>query len=933
MRIPLSWIDQYSPLPSLSIAEISRRFTLGSCEVERVLACIDPTLPELWSQVQLVEVLRIDRHPKAEKLSLPTIATSNGELQLVCGADNLYSGLKTLWAPAGTELRSGYNGEPFTLKDKEVMGVLSRGMLCSERELSISDNHEGIIDLSQLVGEHSLPLGLCFAEIVARLLKPGESLTFNGNETGAIEFILDVDNKSLTHRPDMWGLYGIAREFGAVFPVYTDFASTAKALDSIRPGKLIPYGPSPFRAPYDDEWLAARRNLQNTSRASPNTSPVSLEIEAESSCLSYCALAVDGIRVGQSPQWLQRRLHLLGVNVINSVVDVSNYVMLELGIPNHIFDRDQLRGDKICVYRLREAQNFQTLDEQQRNLLPGDTVVADAARPQVIAGIMGGQHSSVDENTERLLLEVAVWNSSDVHKTSMRLGLRSESSLRYEKSLDPYSIERSLWRLVELLQEVHPEAQVCGQLQSYYKAPDDRDGGGDGGMSLHLETSTARIARTLGYPLDKESAKESDEESNKGQQLVCQIFENLGFRSRIDARGATIQVEVPSFRTSKDISLEEDLIEEVGRIIGFDNIIPTSPLTTIRPSSLSANQHLEREIRNFLALNGGAQEVLSYPLIGVKLLEQAHWSDRNEALCLAKPLNPDQDRMRPSLIPSHLELISRNAHRQRLRQFCIFELGRSYHSAATLPLAPEEQRQLLVCSYSEDRQDNPILELRNLCQRLLRHLGLGSRKPGQDWRNSWETWPDFLPSDWDAVHPYERLMWQTTTPGEHCLALNRAHLFSVHPALLHELKLKGKLAMACLPFGPVLPPKDLRHGQTGPLPRKRDVQFRALQRFPGVEFDCTVLVPPQTLASQAIEALEQGAVKYPRMTELLQKVLVRAIFPAPGKELPAARWLTLQCIFADRHGTLQSEEVKQLEDQTVDILQQAGFPLKMENAD
>ncbi|WGK70184.1 phenylalanine--tRNA ligase subunit beta [Candidatus Haliotispira prima] len=967
MRIPLSWVDQFSPLPKLSVEEIGRRFTLGSCEVESILACIDPETAELWGQVQLAEILRIEKHPKAEKLSIVTIAVTDGQnsgIRLVCGADNLYLGMKTLWAPEGTEMRSGYSGQNFVLQNKEVMGVLSHGMLCSERELGLSDNHEGIIDLSRFWADNGAEkdrtqedqrqenqqefgqktsLGMRFAEMLTHCLRPGQALRLNGREVSGIQFIFDVDNKSLTHRPDMWGVYGIAREFGTVFPHYDSPTDSPN-----QPGKLIPYGPSPFRCAYDEKWQSTQKMRAGTD----SESPITLQIETDSNCQSYCALALDNIQIKESPEWLQQRLRLAGVNVINSIVDVSNYVMLELGMPNHIFDRDKLRGDKIRVYRLKENRSFQTLDEQQRQLQTGDTVVADQEGPQVIAGIMGGKNSSVSEDTRRILLECAVWGSHDIHKTSVRLGLRTDSSLRYEKSLDPYSIECSLWRLCQLICEIHPEARLCGGLQSHYKTTADNVNGDKTPQCREIETSAAQITRVLGYPLDSEA----------GERLICRILANLGFATEtfvdrdmnrdMDRKLRKIRVRVPSYRSGKDISLEEDLIEEVGRIMGFDNIIPQAPLTEIRPTSLNRSRQLAREIRNFLVLNGCAQEILSYPLVGAKLLEQTHWYSQEggqigEELCLANPLNPEQDRMRPGLIPSHLELVARNAHNNRLRRFCIFELGRSYQSPASVQaLQPQEQQHLLISSYSE--KGNPLLELRNLCERLLGFLGLYTENaatdnsPDSGWQNNWTDWPSFLPTGWDGVHPHERSVWRSQMQSEMSAQtkqgsvrypmLTHAWLFSVHPALLHEFKLKGKLALACIPLGPVTLPGDER-----PAPKKSPVQFLPLQRFPTVEFDCTVVLPPRVLAAEALEALHNYVrrsadnAEYGRMADLLQKVLVRSVYPTSKQD--GSRWLTLQCIFADRNATLQSEEIKQLEDQTVQILNQAGFPLKMEHAD
>ncbi|MFP4444454.1 MAG: phenylalanine--tRNA ligase subunit beta, partial [Spirochaetia bacterium] len=375
MYISTEWIQDYVDIKNIEPDALAERFTLATCEVEGY-----ETAGELFEKVRVAKVTAVEPHPNADKLKVVTFSLGGGESgKVVCGAPNVAAGQKVPFAPVGVTLPVG-----FTLERKEIRGVVSEGMLCAEDELGLSDDHEGLMELRP-----ETPEGITMAEYL------GTTRTI----------ILDIDNKSITHRPDLWGQYGMAREFAAVF------------------------GKPPadrFNRKWEEQLLA---------RFNKEKSPVSVEVREDSCGRAYFGYTVSGIKVGESPAWMKRRLTDCGLRPINSIVDISNYVMLELGMPNHIFDRKKIEGDAVIIRSLKEEIEFTTLDGETRKLIPGDTVVADKEKPLVIAGIMGGLYSGVTALTDEIFVEAANWDPALIRRTSTRIGLRTDSSLRFEKTL------------------------------------------------------------------------------------------------------------------------------------------------------------------------------------------------------------------------------------------------------------------------------------------------------------------------------------------------------------------------------------------------------------------------------------------------------------------------------------------------------------------
>lgn len=803
MLISLNWIKDFVDIPDMSPKELGSKFTLATAEVEDVIvkgASLKPIL--------CVEVKAKRPHPDSDKLNLVTFDYGNGQLkEVVCGAPNVEVGIKVPYAPIGTTLPNG-----MTLEPKKIRGVLSDGMLCSASELGLGEGKSGLM----ILGEDAIP-GTPLVEYLKL-----ES-----------DVILDVDNKSLTHRPDLWGYFGLAREFAAAHK-------------------------KPLKNPFTPEW-------QNKIETSFNKmmNPVKVEVAEDSSCLAYYGLSLDIPKMGETPQHIKNRLEAAGLRSINLIVDISNYVMIELGIPNHIFDRSKIKGGKVSIRRAGENLTFKTLDEQDRELIPSDTVIFDAERPLVLAGLMGGLDSGVTPETTQLFIEVANWEAPEVRKTSVRLGLRTDSSQRYEKTLDSNQCYRTLLRLVDMISQHCPGTAVLGMPEKFIR--EDKLA-----KPLTLSISHSQITKNLGMEVSKETIKD--------------IFERLDFK--VEEKNGTFDVTVPSYRTTKDISVKADLVEEIGRMIGYDNITPVSPMLPVKPIRLSTAKQFHRKIQDFLVMHGKALEIMTYPLVGKDLLQKAMWPKTNDHLVLVNALSVDHDRMRPSIIPSAIETASQNA--KHYDEFAFFELGRSYLEF------DKERSQLVIGMYSKER--SRFVELENVVEKLLSLLNINYvfAPMNQKFVNA------VLPYEWNGIHPHEYLNIQVM--GKYTGVIN-----TVHPLVLKNFKMKGFLTLAVI---------DITDVESKEM--KDKTKYHPIAKFPSSSFDVTVVMKKDLPAASVITALNSLKQKEIKSKSILD------VFIMNDEE----KAVSIRTVFEDPEKTLAAETIKDLEQKIVQTLEKAGFPLR-----
>jgi phenylalanyl-tRNA synthetase beta chain len=803
MLISLNWIKDFVDIPDMSPKELGSLFTLATAEVEDVIVKGEALKPILC-----VEIKSLKPHPDSDKLNLVTFDFGKGELkEVVCGAPNVRVGLKVPYAPIGTTLPNG-----MTLEPKKIRGILSDGMLCSETELGLGEGKSGLMELRSDV-------------------TPGTPITTYLNlET---DIILDVDNKSLTHRPDLWGFLGLAREFAAAHK-------------------------KPLKNRFTSDW---EKKIE--AHFSKETSPVKVDVSHDSSCLAYYGLSLDIPKMGETPSFIKNRLESVGLRSINLIVDISNYVMIELGIPNHIFDRTKIHGGKVIIKRAAENLKFKTLDEHERGIAPHDTMIFDTDRPLVLAGLMGGLESGVTLDSTKLFLEVANWDAPEVRKTSVRLGLRTDSSQRYEKTLDSHQCYRTLLRLVELISEVCPGTTVIGGPERFMR---------ENSLShpISLTIAHSQIVKSLGMEISKET--------------ITDIFQRLDFR--VEEMNDIFQVTVPSYRTTKDISVKADLIEEIGRMIGYDNINPVSPMLPVKPIRLSAAKQFHRKIQDFLVMQGRSLQVMTYPLVGKELLQKAIWPKQNDHLVLVNALSVEQDRMRPSMLPSAIEMASQN--QKHYDAFSFFEVGRSYLEFE------KERSQILIGMYSKD--STRFVELESIVEKLLNFLNISFSFSPKN-----EKFPNpTLPFEWAGIHPHEFLNIQIM--GKFAGAIN-----TVHPLVLKNFKMKGNLSLAVI---------DVTEIEAKEM--KDKTKYRPISKFPSSFSDFTVVMNKDLPAASAISAL--NALKD---REIKSKSIVD-IFSMNDEQ----KAVSIRTIFEDPDKTLSADTIKDLEKKIVQVLEKSGLPLR-----
>ena len=409
MYISLNWLKDFVKIPTkIKPEEIAAGLTSHTVEVEGLVK-----QEEQYKQVVVGQVLEVNKHPNADRLRVTLVDVKKKKLTIVCGAPNVAVGQFVPVALVGANLPNGLE-----IKESEIRGVKSEGMICAEDELGLGKNHEGIIVLKE-----NAKLGQLFADYLK-----------------ANDIILEVDNKSLSNRPDLLSHYGLARELSAIF-------------DS----PLKPYEKF-FNTKFT--FLSAKENK------------LEIKVEDKKLCPRYTAVQIDNIKVLESPAWLKERLIAVGQRPINNIVDLTNYVMWECGQPLHAFDAAQVR--KIVVRRATKGEVIETLDEKERILIESDLLITDGKKPLALAGIMGGRNSEINLATASLVLESANFLATSIRQTAQRLGLRTEASLRFEKSLDPNLTPLAVKRFLALLKETCPDLKIASALVDLNHAPDKK---------------------------------------------------------------------------------------------------------------------------------------------------------------------------------------------------------------------------------------------------------------------------------------------------------------------------------------------------------------------------------------------------------------------------------------------------------------------------
>ncbi|MBU0719674.1 MAG: phenylalanine--tRNA ligase subunit beta [Planctomycetes bacterium] len=580
MLISLNWIRDFVDLPpDIDPRELGERFTRTTAEVEEVKPVNTGAKGLIVARLEAVK-----RLPDAHNLQLVVLDVGRGNsVQTVTTAPAIHVGSNVVYAPAGASVAA--LGE---IGSAKVAGKESSGMILPGDALGIEmAAHEAVFAPNDQ--------------------EPGDELPPELFD----DWLIEVDNKSLTHRPDLWGHYGIAREIAAIY-----------GLD------LKPYPVVPIEELADE-----------------SLPKVAISIDDPDACRRYSGLVVEGVPTQPAPLWMQLRLGHVGMRPISGLVDLTNYIMADLGQPMHAFDAD--RVSQIKVAWAKEGDNFRTLDGMERKLTARELMIQCAGQNIALAGVMGGLESEVSEQTTRLLLESANFDPATIRRTAGRLGLRTDASARFEKSLDPAHTALAIQRFVKLAQPMYPDLQITSRLSDCYPRPHE---------PITVTVNPRHAARTVGRKVRAEEA--------------AKLLTPLGFQ--LTETNGHWDVRVPSFRATNDVSIEEDVIEEIARCAGYDNIIPLMPRVTMRRFEPNALHELEQRTLEYFTTAHRFVEVQGYLWYDSTWLAQIG-VDAGNCVQLNNPAAEGLHQLRRSLMPGLLAVIEKN--RFHFPAFSIIEVG------------------------------------------------------------------------------------------------------------------------------------------------------------------------------------------------------------------------------------------------------------------
>jgi len=789
MQWSVEWLSDFVDLDGVDARDLGEAITLHTAEVDGVA---EPGGG--WPGVVVGHVVGLRPHPDADKLRLVRVDFGGGEAEVVCGAPNVAEGQKICFAPENTVLPGG-----FKLERRKIRGVESAGMVLSERELGISEEHEGIL-------------------VVDDALAPGTPI----KDVLGGSAVIDVDNTAITTRPDLWGHYGAAREVAAVID---------------REVKPLPCG---AELPGDEP-------------------AIKVTLEASDLCPRYLGWVIDGIEIAPSPAWMQRRLEAVGQRPINNVVDLTNYIQLECAQPLHAFDLRQIADHHIVVRASHKDEKVTTLDGVERTLPEGACVIADPTRAVAIAGVMGLENSEVKDDTTSIILEVANFEMTSIRRTSQALNLRTDSSTRFSKGLDVEQIPEAARRFFELLRQMCPNAKPRGGACDMRVPP---------APPSMISVPEGWIENRLGVSI--------------GSEGVDAILRRLGFAT--ERSDGQLHATVPTWRT-RDIAIPEDLVEEVGRIHGYDKIVPEPLVGTLDPVDVEPDRAAKALVRSVLSRGCGLTEIYAYPVYSMAEAEKtrvepgklaiANWEERGHQI------------MSETLIPLVVRTTADNLkYRGDFGIYCVQPTWSKRDGQDGLPSEVWHVAIALV----HQRGENSVLALKGVLERVVESFGAaGVRVRQQD-----------KPPTWlhegragDLGRGKQRMGWF----GE------------LHPTVKREWDIDAGVAVAEFDL------EALRKAG-GKSPR-----MQAISRFPVVPYDVAIVSDATTPAEQVERAL--------RGTD---KALVRdvSLFDVyQGKNLPEGkRSLAYRIVFGAMDRTLGTEEVDKLRENVARVIEKKGWELR-----
>ncbi|SDH34240.1 phenylalanyl-tRNA synthetase beta subunit [Alteribacillus persepolensis] len=785
MLVSYQWLKEYVDISDLTAEETAEKLTRGGVEVD----LLHPRSEGL-DHIVVGFVEECEQHPNADKLRICQVNTGSETAQIICGAPNVAAGQKVAVAKPGAVLPGGMK-----IKKAKLRGEASEGMICSLQELGIEQK---LVAKEFMDGIYVFPED---AEVGADAV----------NELGLRDTVLELD---LTpNRSDCLSMIGIAYEMAAL-------------LDR---GVQLP----------DASFTAASESAANK---------VSVRVDVPEDNPYYSAKVIKEVTIGPSPLWMQNRLTAAGIRPINNVVDITNYVLIEYGQPLHAFDLDRFGSESIVVRRAQEEETITTLDEEVRTLSSEHMVITNGEEPTALAGVMGGAFSEVQEDTTAILLEAAYFTPARVRKTSKDTGLRSESSIRFEKGIDQNRVEEASARAAYLLERYAGGKVLDGTVEEDHRVQEKHV----------MTTDTNRVNQLLGMDITQDD--------------IVSIFRRLRLHTEVD--GENIAVEASTRRP--DLRIEEDLIEEVARLYGYDYIPTTLPHGTTTPGGLSTEQKDRRTIRRFLETSG-LHEAITYSLTSPDRVKRFLLSDVPGTVDVSLPMSEERSTMRTSLIPHLLDTVQYNRNRQ-INDTALFELGSVFiGEESSLSRQPEEKKVLAgavtglwdVHLWQGEKKKTDFFVVKGILEGLFKEVGIGDQAL-------------FAPSRHNDLHPGRSA--DVSINGR-----TFGFIGQVHPNVEKEWGIKETYVFQ-LDLDILLSAD------------KEPTSYATLPRYPSISRDIALVVGEDVAAGEVKQVIEEAG------GELLKQVTLFDVYEGENLEV-GKKSLAFSLVYLDPERTLTDEEV------------------------
>ena len=794
MKVSLNWIRDYVQLPAdADLKKLAYDLTMSTVEVE------DATdLGASFHDMVVGVINTIEQHPNADKLKVCKTDIGGRVEDIVCGGSNLREGMKVAVALPGAMCKWHGEGDLVEIKKSKLRGVDSYGMICGAVEIGLADlfptkEEAHILDLSDFDAPAGTPLA--------------DALDLN-------DIILEIDNKSMTNRPDLWGHYGIAREIAALYDLpMTQF-------------------------PHFD------RNVENTAG-------FHVTVEDAERCPRYLSAQIEGLNVKPAPYQMQNRIWKVGMRPINALVDITNYVMLATGQPTHAFDSDHIAGH-VIVRRAGEGEKLLLLNGKELALSSDDLVIADDAGVVGLAGVMGGAKDSILPDTSKVILEVANFDAKGIRRTALRYDNRTEASARYEKAIDPERCDQAFDLSMQLFSQLYPEMKVTGLVDQY---------------PAHLKPAEIDVAlswleRRLGKHLSPDEIKHK--------------MELLGYG--ITFNGDNMHVVVPTWRSTGDVSIQADIMEEVARMYGYENF-EAEPITTTFDGAINQlDKDLERRIKEYLAIRCGMQEIFTYPWMEESYVNAVLQSTEG-ILSLSTPPSPAERFVRSSLLPNLCKAVVKNE--RYFDEFSIFETAQVFRDENyTSPYDPREklpsQRKNVAGAFATTGKDITALfrKAKGVVEMMARYVHMEALTFRQTEKPVWA----------------DNVVWLNIYRGEEKVG---------DLALLAK-----KVSMACGIKNMNVMLFQLDQDSLVPL-KSRTNTFTHLAEYPMTDYDISLLV--------------DGSVQWKDVAQTVRGIKSELLHGAAfvdeyrGKQVPAGKKsLTLRLAIGSKDKTLTSAEIEEV---------------------